>query len=133
MSTRLSCTDWCEGGWTLEESVELAKRLKEVGIDLIDCSSGAGTPLAKMQIGASYQVPFANAIKHGAKIMTGVVGLITEPMQADAIIRNGCADLVFLARETLRDPYWPVHAARVLHQADKLRLPEPYQYAAYPG
>ncbi len=132
MSTRLSCTDWYEGGWTLDESVELAKKLKEIGIDLIDCSSGAGTPLAKMKIGASYQVPFADAIKHRAKIMTGAVGMITEPMQADAIIRNEQADVVFLARELLRNPYWPVHAARSLHQADKLRLPDPYQYAAYP-
>jgi 2,4-dienoyl-CoA reductase-like NADH-dependent reductase (Old Yellow Enzyme family) len=132
MSTRLSCTDWYEGGWTVEESVELSKKLKEVGVDLIDCSSGAATPLAKMKIGASYQVPFANAIKHEAKILTGAVGMITEPMQADAIIRNEHADLIFLARELLRDPYWPVHAARVLHQTDKLHLPDPYHYAAYP-
>jgi 2,4-dienoyl-CoA reductase-like NADH-dependent reductase (Old Yellow Enzyme family) len=132
MSTRLSCTDWYEGGWTLNESVELAKRLKDIGIDLIDCSSGAGTPLAKMKIGADYQVPFASAIKHQAQIPTGAVGLITEPMQADAIIRNDHADVIFLARELLRDPYWPVHAARSLHQSDKLKLPAPYQYAAYP-
>ena len=132
MSTRLSCTDWYEGGWTLDESVELAKKLKEAGIDLIDCSSGAGTPLAKMKIGASYQVPFANEIKHKANILTGAVGLITEPMQADAIIRNEHADLIFLARELLRDPYWPVHAARSLHQSDKIKLPEAYHYAAYP-
>jgi 2,4-dienoyl-CoA reductase-like NADH-dependent reductase (Old Yellow Enzyme family) len=132
MSVRLSCTDWYEGGWTLAESVELAKKLKEVSVDLIDCSSGAGTPLAKMKIGANYQVPFANAVKHEAGIMTGAVGMVTEPMQADAIIRNEHADIVFLARELLRDPYWPVHAARSLHQADKLRLPDPYHYAAYP-
>ena len=132
MSTRLSCTDWYEGGWTLDESVELSKRLKDVGVDLIDCSSGAGTPLAKMTVGADYQVPFASAIKHQANVMTGAVGMITEAMQADAIIRNEHADVIFLARELLRDPYWPVHAARTLHQSDKLHLPDPYQYAAYP-
>ncbi len=132
MSVRISCTDWFEGGWTLDESVELAKRLKAVGIDLIDCSSGAGTPKARMKIGASYQVPFSDEIKHKADILTASVGLITEPMQADEIIRNDRADLVFLARETLRDPYWPVHAAQVLNQSDKIALPDPYQYAAYP-
>ena len=94
--------------------------------------SGAGTPLAKIPVGANYQVPFADAIKHKAEVMTGAVGMITEAMQADAIIRNGHADVVFLARELLRDPYWPVHAARTLHQSDKLHLPAPYQYAAYP-
>ncbi|HEY9758607.1 MAG TPA: NADH:flavin oxidoreductase/NADH oxidase [Oculatellaceae cyanobacterium] len=132
MSVRLSCSDWFDGGWTLDESVELAKLLKNVGVDLVDCSSGAGTPLAKIKVGASYQVPFAERIKHEAKILTGAVGMITEPMQADAIIRNEQADIVFIARELLRDPYWPVHAARVLHQSDKLALPDAYQYAAYP-
>jgi 2,4-dienoyl-CoA reductase-like NADH-dependent reductase (Old Yellow Enzyme family) len=132
MSVRLSCSDWYEGGWTIEESIELSKKLKSIGIDLIDCSSGAGTPLAKIPIGANYQVPFADAIKHQSEILTGAVGMITEAMQADAIIRTGQADIVFLARELLRDPYWPVHAARTLHKADQLSLPDPYQYAAYP-
>jgi 2,4-dienoyl-CoA reductase-like NADH-dependent reductase (Old Yellow Enzyme family) len=132
MSVRLSCSDWFDGGWTIDESVELSKLLKNVGVDLIDCSSGAGTPLAKIKVGASYQVPFAERIKHEAHILTGAVGMITEPMQADAVIRNEQADLIFIARELLRDPYWPVHAARVLHQADKLALPQAYQYAAYP-
>lgn len=132
ISVRLSCTDWYEGGWTLEESIELSKLLKQVDIDVIDCSSGAGTPKAKIKVGASYQVPFASAIKEQAQIMTGAVGMITEPMQADAIVRNGHADMVFIGRELLRDPYWPVHAARTLHQSDKLHLPDPYHYAAYP-
>ena len=132
MSVRLSCTDWYEGGWTLDESVELSKKLKELGVDLIDCSSGAGTPLAKIPVGANYQVPFANAVKHQAGILTGAVGMITEPMQADAIIRNEQADVVFLAREMLRDPYWPVHAAQIVHKSDAVSLPDAYHYAAYP-
>ncbi len=132
MSVRLSCTDWYEGGWTLDESIELSKKLKELGVDLIDCSSGAGTPLAKIPVGANYQVPFANAVKHQADILSGAVGMITEPMQADAIIRNEQADVVFLARELLRDPYWPVHAAQIVHKADAVSLPDAYHYAAYP-
>jgi len=129
MSVRLSCTDWYEGGWTLEESIELAKRLKEVEIDLIDCSSGAGTPLAKIPVGASFQVPFADAIRHNAGIPTAAVGFIMEAMQADEIVRNGRADIVLLAREMLRDPYWPVRAARTLGHRDKLKLPDQYEYA----
>jgi 2,4-dienoyl-CoA reductase-like NADH-dependent reductase (Old Yellow Enzyme family) len=132
MGVRLSCTDWYEGGWTIEESIELSKRLKELDIDIVTCSSGAGTPLAKIPVGANYQVPFAVAIKEQAKIMTGAVGMITEPMQADAIVRNEQADVVFLARELLRDPYWPVHAAQVVHKSSAISLPDPYQYAAYP-
>ncbi len=132
MSVRLSCTDWYEGGWTLDESIELAKKLKDLKIDVIDCSSGAGTPLAKIPVGASYQVPFAEAIKKKADIMTAAVGMITEPMQADSIIRMGQADIILLARESLRDPYWAVNASRVVHQNDKIKLPDPYQYAAYP-
>lgn len=129
MSVRLSCTDWYEGGWTLEDSIELAKRLKEIGVDLIDCSSGAGTPLAKPPFGPSFQVPFADAIRRGAGIPTAAVGMIMEAMQADEIVRNGRADLVFLGRELLRDPYWPVRAARTLGHRDKLKLPDQYEYA----
>jgi len=128
MSVRLSCTDWYPGGWTLEESIELAKKLKAAGVDLIDCSSGAGTPLAKPPIGASFQVPLSEAIRHGAGIATAAVGLITEPMQADEIVRNGRADLVLLAREMLREPYWPFHAARALGHSDKPILPEQYRF-----
>ena len=107
-------------------------KLKELKIDVIDCSSGAGTPLAKIPVGASYQVPFAEAIKKQAEIMTAAVGMITEPMQADSIIRMGQADIILLARESLRDPYWAVNASQVVHQNDKIKLPDPYQYAAYP-
>jgi 2,4-dienoyl-CoA reductase-like NADH-dependent reductase (Old Yellow Enzyme family) len=129
MSVRLSCTDWYEGGWTLEESIELAKRLKEIGIDLIDCSSGAGTPLAKIPFGPSFQVPFADAIRHGAGIPTAAVGFVMEAMQADEVVRNERADIVLLGRELLRDPYWPVRAARTLGHRDKLKLPDQYEYA----
>jgi 2,4-dienoyl-CoA reductase-like NADH-dependent reductase (Old Yellow Enzyme family) len=129
MSVRLSCTDWYEGGWTLEESVELAKKLKDLGIDLIDCSSGGATPLAKIPAGASFQVPFAEEIRRGAGIPTAAVGFIMEAMQADEIVRNGRADIVLLGREMLRDPYWPARAARTLGHRDKLKLPDQYEYA----
>jgi 2,4-dienoyl-CoA reductase-like NADH-dependent reductase (Old Yellow Enzyme family) len=132
MSVRISCTDWFEGGWMLEDSITLSSRLKALGIDLIDCSSGGSTMLAKIPAGASFQVPFAEAIRRQTGILTAAVGLITEPMQADEIIRNGRADLVLLARESLRDPYWPVHAAETLRKRDQIRLPDQYEYAANP-
>ena len=124
---RLSCTDWTEGGWTLEESVELSRRLKAEGADLIDCSTGGNVPHAPIPVGAGYQVPFAETIRREAGIATAAVGMITAPAQADEIVRNGRADLVLLARASLRDPYWPLHAARELGQADK--MPPPVQYA----
>jgi 2,4-dienoyl-CoA reductase-like NADH-dependent reductase (Old Yellow Enzyme family) len=113
---RISATDWIEGGWTGEDSIALAKIVKPLGVDLIDCSSGGSSPHAKIPLGAGYQVPFANAVRRHANIATGAVGMITEPMQAEQIIRNGEADLVIMAREFLRDPYWPLHAAEALHQ-----------------
>ena len=111
---RLSATDWAEGGWTLEDSVELARRVKPLGVDLVDCSSGAMVPWAKIPVAPGFQVPFAEQIRREAGILTGAVGLITEPAQADAIVRSEQADLVLLARELLRDPYWPMHAAKAL-------------------
>jgi len=132
MSVRLSCTDWYPGGWTLEDAIELSHRLKALGVDLIDCSSGGSTPLAKIPAGASFQVPFAEAIRRQTGMLTAAVGLITQPMQADEIVRNGRADLVLLARESLRDPYWPIHAAEALRKRDEIRLPEQYEYAANP-
>ncbi len=126
LSVRLSCTDWAEGGWSLEESVELARRLKGEGADLIDCSSGGLVPDAKVPLGAGYQVPLAEAVRRGAGLPTAAIGLITEPMQADEIVRNGRADLVLLAREELRSPYWPIHAARVLGQMERLSIPPQY-------
>jgi 2,4-dienoyl-CoA reductase-like NADH-dependent reductase (Old Yellow Enzyme family) len=111
---RISASDWVEGGWTIEDSVGLARRLKPIGVDLIDCSSGGNSTLQQIAVGPGYQVPFASAIRREADIRTGAVGLITQPAQANSIIRDGEADLVLLAREMLRDPYWPLHAARFL-------------------
>ena len=115
LTVRLSCADWVEGGWTIDESVELSRRLKAEGADLIDCSSGGSAPAAKIPVGAGYQVAFAERIRREAGIATGAVGMITDPMQADQIIRMGQADLVLMAREFLRDPNWPLRAARALH------------------
>ncbi len=127
LTVRLSCTDWVEGGWTIDESVELARRLKAEGVDLIDCSSGGSANEAKIPVGAGYQVPFAERIRRESGVATAAVGMITDPMQADQIVRNGQADLVFLARELLRDPNWPLRAARALHVKT---LPSPaIQYA----
>ena len=111
---RISATDWVEGGWDLPQSVVLSRKLRELGIDLIDCSSGGAVPHARITAGPGYQVPFARAIREEAQIATGAVGLITEAQQAEAIIREGSADVVLLARQLLRDPYWPLHAAKEL-------------------
>lgn len=127
LTVRLSCTDWTEGGWTSADTVSLVKLLKPEGVDLIDCSTGGNVPHAQIPVGAGYQVPFSEAVKHGADIATAAVGMITAPMQADEIVRNGRADVVLLARESLRDPNWPLKAATELHQEDK--APIPVQYA----
>jgi 2,4-dienoyl-CoA reductase-like NADH-dependent reductase (Old Yellow Enzyme family) len=111
---RISSTDWMEHGWQIEDSVELARLLEPLGVDLIDCSSGGLHPQAKIQVAPGYQVPFAARIRREAGVLTGAVGLITEPRQADGIVRDGLADIVLLAREFLRDPYWPLHAAKAL-------------------
>ena len=124
LTVRISGTDWTEGGWTVDESVELARCLKMEGVDLIDCSSGGNVPHAKVPLGAGYQVPISEAVRRGAHILTASVGLVTSPAQADEIIRNGRADVVLLGREMLRDPYWPLHAAQALKQP----LPTPAQY-----
>jgi 2,4-dienoyl-CoA reductase-like NADH-dependent reductase (Old Yellow Enzyme family) len=108
--TRISCTDWVEGGWDLAQSIELARMLKPIGVDLIDCSSGALIKGAKIPIGPGYQVPFAEAIRRDASIATGAVGMITDAPQAEEILATGKADLVFLAREMLREPYWAIKA-----------------------
>ena len=121
---RISATDWVEGGWDLEQSVALARELGENGVDLVDCSSGGAVPDAKVPLGPGYQVPFAAAIRERAGIATGAVGLITEPAQAEAIVAAGQADIVLFAREMLRDPYWPLHAARTLG----VELSWPVQY-----
>ena len=111
---RLSSTDWKDGGWDIDQCVELARRLRDRGVDVIDCSSGGAVPDAVIPVGPGYQVPFAERIRREAGIATGAVGLITDPAQADAIIRDERADCVLLARELLRDPYWPLRAAREL-------------------
>jgi len=128
---RLSCTDWVEGGWTIEESIELSKLLKNEGVDLIDCSSAFVTPDYKaIPFGACFQVPFAEAIRKQANIRTAAVGFITDAMQADGIIRNGQADIVLLAREMLRHPYWPIEAAAIVHNKAAIQLPMQYRRAA---
>jgi 2,4-dienoyl-CoA reductase-like NADH-dependent reductase (Old Yellow Enzyme family) len=121
---RISATDWTAGGWDVEQSVELARRLKAIGVDLIDCSSGGNVDGAKIPVGAGYQLPFADRIRREADIATAAVGMITGAAQADQIVRNGQADLVMLARELLRDPYWPLHAAAALG----VPAPWPVQY-----
>jgi 2,4-dienoyl-CoA reductase-like NADH-dependent reductase (Old Yellow Enzyme family) len=126
LSVRLSCTDWMPGGWDIDQSVELSRRLKLEGVDVIDCSSGAMVPEARIPTEPGYQVPFAERIRREAGIATAAVGLITTPEQADQIVREGKADLVFLARALLRDPYWPAHAAIALGQ--KERVAPPVQY-----
>ena len=108
---RISATDWVEGGWSLEDSVWLSARLAEIGIDLIDCSSGGLVPNASISVEPGYQVPFAEEVRREAGIPTAAVGLITEPKQAEGVIANGKADAVLLARELLRDPHWPLRAA----------------------
>jgi len=111
---RISASDWVEGGWDLAQSVTLARWLKDTGIDLIDCSSGGLVPNARIPAGPGFQTPFATAIRAQAGIATGAVGFITDAVQAEQIVATGLADAVFMARELLRDPYWPLHAARQL-------------------
>jgi 2,4-dienoyl-CoA reductase-like NADH-dependent reductase (Old Yellow Enzyme family) len=111
---RISATDWVEGGWTIDDSVELAKRLTTMNVDLMDCSSGGNHPAAAISVGPGYQVPFAARIKRETGIRTAAVGLITEPSQANDIVASGWADIVLLAREFLRNPYWPLLAAQSL-------------------
>ena len=121
---RISCTDWVEGGWDLNQSIKFCRMLKQEGIDLIDCSSGAMVPDASIPAGPGFQVPFAASIRNEVGIATGAVGLITSPVQAEQITATGQADVVFLAREMLRQPYWPLHAARSL----RVDVPWPKQY-----
>jgi 2,4-dienoyl-CoA reductase-like NADH-dependent reductase (Old Yellow Enzyme family) len=111
---RISGTDWVEGGWDVEQSVVLARRLKELGIDLIDVSSGGIVPKARIPVGKGYQVHLARKVRCEAEIMTGAVGLITEASHANEIITGGDADMVFIARELLREPYWALKAEQEL-------------------
>jgi 2,4-dienoyl-CoA reductase-like NADH-dependent reductase (Old Yellow Enzyme family) len=121
---RISATDWQEGGWDLEQSIELARRLKPLGVDVIDVSSGGNLPHAKIPVGPGYQVPFSESIRKQAEIPTTALGMIIDPLQAETILSTEQADLVVLARELLRDPYWPRRAAEQMN----FKLTPPVQY-----
>lgn len=128
---RLSATDWTEGGWDIEQSVELSRMMKAATVDLVDVTTGGNVAGAKIPVGPGYQVPFAEQIRREAGIATGAVGLLTTATQGEEVVSVGAADVVLLARELLRDPYWPLHAAQQLGVA----APWPAQYlrAAPPG
>jgi 2,4-dienoyl-CoA reductase-like NADH-dependent reductase (Old Yellow Enzyme family) len=128
---RISATDWIEGGWDIQQSVELACQLVKLGVDLIDCSSGGNALQAKIPVAPGYQTPFAEQIRREANILTGAVGMITSPIQAENILVAGQADAIIIAREFLRDPYWPLRAARELGQP--IAWPVQYLRAAPEG
>jgi 2,4-dienoyl-CoA reductase-like NADH-dependent reductase (Old Yellow Enzyme family) len=121
---RISATDWVDDGWDIEQSVQFSRQLRARGVDLIDCSSGGNVASASIPLAPGYQVPFAARIRKDAGVATGAVGLITEPAQANQIVESGKADAIFLARAMLRDPYWPLHAAKALG----VDVPWPNQY-----
>jgi 2,4-dienoyl-CoA reductase-like NADH-dependent reductase (Old Yellow Enzyme family) len=127
MLVRISATDWVEGGWNLEESVELARRLKQLGMDLMDVSSGGTVPNAKIPVGKGYQVPFARRIREEAGIRTGAVGMITDPEYANEVITGGSANVVIIGREFLREPYWALKAQYAL--GSEAAWPTQYGYA----
>jgi 2,4-dienoyl-CoA reductase-like NADH-dependent reductase (Old Yellow Enzyme family) len=124
---RISASDWTDDGWTIDDSVKFARLLKTAGVHLIDCSSGGNVGHVKIPVGPGYQVPFASQVKKESDILTGAVGLITEAQQAEAILQEGKADLIIMAREVLRDPYFPLHAAAEL-QYD-MKWPVQYERA----
>ncbi len=124
---RISATDWLDSGWAIDDSVALAVKLKQNGVDLVDCSSGGLVRGARIPVAAGYQVPFAERIRREAGILTGAVGMIVKPDQADAIITDGRADLILMAREFLRDPYFPLRAAQML--GHDIRWPVQYERA----
>ena len=121
---RISCSDWVEGGWDLDQSIDFCRRLKDLGVDFIDCSSGGMVPDAVIPTSPGYQTPFSAAIRREVEIVSGAVGLITSPVQAEQILATGQADAVLLGREFLSNPYWPLNAAEVLG----VDLPWPIQY-----
>ena len=124
---RYSCasraTDWIDGGWNIDDSVKLAAQLKPMGVDLIDCSSGGNVPHAQIPVGPGYQVAFAERIRREAEILTGAVGMITSPVQAEHIIRTGQADAVIMAREFLRDPYWAIASSSRARATNRMACP----------
>ena len=131
MLIRLSATDWVEGGWNIEETVALCRSLKELGIDLVDVSTAGLLPTAKIPVGPGFQTEFAERVRHEADLPVAAVGMITSPAQADHIVRSGQADMVLLGRELLRNPYWPLAAARELGQPAS--WPKQYLRAAPAG
>lgn len=124
---RVSATDWLEGGWSIEDSVKFSRQLQTTGVDLIDCSSGGIQPNTNIPVGPGYQAGFAHQIRQEVGIATGAVGLITEPVQAEQLLAEGQADTVLLARELLRNPYWPLYAADAL--GEEVRWPVQYERA----
>jgi 2,4-dienoyl-CoA reductase-like NADH-dependent reductase (Old Yellow Enzyme family) len=127
MFVRISATDWKEGGWDIMQTVELCRRFKGMGVDLVDVSSGGVIPRVNIPVGPGYQVEFAEAIRRDVELATGAVGMIIDPAQADTILMSEQADMVFLAREILRDPYWPRRAAKALNV--KIKAPSQYERA----
>ena len=121
---RISASDWVKGGWSEDDSVLLAQRLKSKGVDLVDCSSGGNSPAQIIPVAPLYQVPFAQKIKSEVGVLTGAVGLITTAEQAEEILERNQADLIIMARQFLRDPYFPLHAAKQLN----VQIPWPVQY-----
>ena len=135
---RISATDWADGGWSIEDSVQLALLFREHGVDLVDVSSGGLVPNARIPLAPGYQAPFAARIRNEAGIPTAAVGMITEPNQANQLVEEGQADLVFMARAFLRDPYWPLHAAAALDETASwpvqyLRAAPPHTAARSPS
>lgn len=127
LAIRVSHTDWVEGGWDTDETVELSRRMRTLGVDLVDVSSGGLDPRQQIPMGPGYQVPGAEAVRRGADVAVAAVGMITEPEQAQAILSEGKADMVLLARALLRDPYWPLHAAAALGRTEALAVPPQYE------
>ncbi|MGB7757651.1 MAG: NADH:flavin oxidoreductase/NADH oxidase [Salinisphaera sp.] len=126
---RVSASDWEDGGWDIEQTVQLAAWLKAEGVDVLDCSGGGNTPTAKIPVGPGYQAEFAARVRRETGLATGAVGMITDPVQAEHIVHSGQADCVLLARELLRDPYFPLRAAVELHGDDNLAPPVQYERA----
>jgi 2,4-dienoyl-CoA reductase-like NADH-dependent reductase (Old Yellow Enzyme family) len=127
LAVRVSATDWLEGGWTLDETLQLAKTLEREGVDVVDCSSGGSSAAATVPLAPGYQVGFAEAIRRATSLSTAAVGLITTPEEADGIVASGAADLVLLGRELLRHPSWPTDAARALKR--EIEVPAQYRRA----
>ncbi|MTD12994.1 NADH:flavin oxidoreductase/NADH oxidase [Nakamurella sp. YIM 132087] len=128
---RLSGTDWVDGGWTIEDTVALARRIGPLGVDLFDVSSGGNSPTAQIPVGPGYQVPLAERVRHGAQVATGAVGLITTAAGAEQVLAHGSADLVLIGRAALRDPAWPQRAAADLGHPERVHYPDQYLRGAW--